>query len=74
MQRNEIPDAVACPNCGWPVGDAGPSTMSSHLTSAGAVRYVRCVCGLRLVLLGGALVGTAGSPDGPLAVGMSTKD
>ncbi|GAA4034943.1 hypothetical protein GCM10022247_70390 [Allokutzneria multivorans] len=63
MQRNEIPDAVTCPNCGWPADGAGPAVASSHHTSTGAVRYVRCVCGLRLVLLGNSLVGTAGAPD-----------
>ena len=63
MQRNEIPDAVTCPNCGWPAGAAGPAVTSAHATSTGAVRYVHCVCGLRLVLLGETLIGTAGAPD-----------
>ncbi|MCP3803643.1 hypothetical protein NLX83_30665 [Allokutzneria sp. A3M-2-11 16] len=64
MQRNEIPDAVTCPNCGWPAGDA---VTSAHHTSTGAVRYAHCVCGLRLVLLGETLIGTAGAPDAAMA-------
>jgi hypothetical protein len=44
---------ATCPACHWPATTA----LSSH----GGVTYVRCVCGLFLVLDRGALVATAGT-------------
>jgi hypothetical protein len=32
-----------CPACGWPRAEL--ILVSSHHTSAGVVRYLRCVCG-----------------------------
>ncbi|WP_211347059.1 hypothetical protein [Saccharothrix australiensis] len=44
-----------CPSCGWPASDhAYPA--SRH----GRVEYVRCVCGVWLVLDSGRVVATAG--------------
>ncbi|MEU4803778.1 hypothetical protein [Actinosynnema sp. NPDC023587] len=46
-----------CPSCGWPATDpAYPA--STH----GRVSYVRCVCGVWLVLDAGRVVATAGGP------------
>ncbi|MEV0679301.1 hypothetical protein AB0I60_22545 [Actinosynnema sp. NPDC050436] len=46
-----------CPGCGWPASDpAYPA--STH----GRVAYVRCVCGMWLVLDAGRVVATAGRP------------
>ena len=44
---------ATCPACHWP----SPSALSSH----GAVAYVRCVCGLFLVLERGRVTATAGT-------------
>ncbi|GAA1335526.1 hypothetical protein [Saccharothrix algeriensis] len=46
---------IGCPSCGWPSSEhAYPA--SRH----GRVCYVRCVCGLWLVLEGDRVVATAG--------------
>ncbi len=44
---------ATCPACHWPC----PGTVSSH----GPVAYLRCVCGLFLVLERGVLTATAGT-------------
>ena len=44
---------ATCPACHWPA----PATVSRH----GAVAYVRCVCGLFLVLERGVVTATAGT-------------
>ncbi|SMC83276.1 hypothetical protein [Lentzea albidocapillata] len=44
---------ATCPACHWP----STSAVSSH----GAVAYVRCVCGLFLVLERGIVTATAGA-------------
>jgi len=44
---------ATCPACHW----RRPGTVSSH----GAVSYLRCVCGLFLVLERGVIIATAGT-------------
>ncbi|GGP53877.1 hypothetical protein [Saccharothrix coeruleofusca] len=48
---------TTCPSCGWPADDPA-YPVSTH----GRVRYVRCVCGIWLVLRDGRLLATAGRP------------
>ncbi|MGM1063746.1 hypothetical protein [Saccharothrix sp. Mg75] len=47
-----------CPGCGWPSTDP-VHPVSTH----GRVRYVRCVCGLWLVVESGRVVAAAGAAD-----------
>ncbi|MDT7784594.1 MAG: hypothetical protein QOF58_3013 [Pseudonocardiales bacterium] len=44
---------ATCPACSWPCS----SSVSSH----GSVSYVRCVCGLFLVVERGVITATAGT-------------
>ena len=44
---------ATCPACSWP----SASCVSSH----GSVSYVRCVCGLFLVVERGVIIATAGT-------------
>ena len=44
---------ATCPACRWPC--------SSALSAHGSVSYVRCVCGLFLVVERGVIVATAGT-------------
>ncbi|MFD1152524.1 hypothetical protein [Saccharothrix hoggarensis] len=46
-----------CPCCGWPSAEH-VYPVSSH----GDVQYVRCVCGVWLVVEAGRVVATAGRP------------
>jgi hypothetical protein len=48
-------EAPSCPSCGWPAG-AEPQAASRH----GGTSYLRCVCGLWLLLRDDVLVTTAG--------------
>ncbi len=43
---------ATCPSCSWPK----PEAVSTH----GAVRYLRCVCGQWLVCVDGTIVATPG--------------
>lgn len=52
-----------CPRCGWPtLAEGGAARLSRHATSAGQLSYLRCVCGARLVVLAGRVLGAAGAP------------
>ncbi|TLF54424.1 hypothetical protein FEK31_24240 [Nocardia cyriacigeorgica] len=44
---------ATCPSCSWP----SPAAVSTH----GAVRYLRCVCGQWIVCADGTIVATPGS-------------
>ncbi|MBW4722111.1 hypothetical protein [Saccharothrix obliqua] len=48
---------TSCPSCAWPAAEPA-YPVSVH----GRVSYVRCVCGLWLVLDAGRVVATAGGP------------
>jgi hypothetical protein len=48
---------ATCPACSW----SCTSTVSSHSSGHGSVSYVRCVCGLFLVVERGVLTATAGT-------------
>ncbi|MEJ2852254.1 MULTISPECIES: hypothetical protein [unclassified Saccharothrix] len=48
---------TSCPSCSWPTTDP-VHPVSVH----GRTAYLRCVCGVWLVLDAGRVVATAGSP------------
>lgn len=54
-------ETILCPACGFTL--AANSTTSVHRSSEGLVRYLRCLCGLRIVSLAGKVIGSAGSSD-----------
>ncbi|MDQ2588841.1 hypothetical protein CKY47_33835 [Saccharothrix yanglingensis] len=51
---------TGCPRCGWPAADPA-YPVSSHATARAVVDYVRCVCGLWLVVESGRVVAAAGA-------------
>lgn len=48
---------ATCPACSWQCSAA----VSAHTSAHGAVSYVRCVCGLFLVVERGVVTATAGT-------------
>lgn len=48
---------ATCPACRWPCS----SSVSSHASAHGPVSYVRCVCGLFLVVERGVVTAVAGT-------------
>src|SRR5207249_1817516 len=55
--RDRQPDDHRCPRCGWPADRDGMRLLSTHQTTEGTVRYLRCVCGAHVVALAGRTVG-----------------
>ncbi|MFT7839128.1 hypothetical protein Q5530_23550 [Saccharothrix sp. BKS2] len=49
-----------CPACGWPSAEHVRPVSSHPVSSRGVVDYVRCVCGVWLVLEQGRVVAAAG--------------
>lgn len=45
-----------CPHCGWPAAESSHEPGSAYRTSAGTLRYRRCVCGAWLLVLCGVVV------------------
>jgi hypothetical protein len=55
-----------CPSCRFDIAPSEPG----HASSAGPVRYLRCVCGLWLVLLNEEPIAAAGTCDLSLPAGL----
>ncbi|GAA1284985.1 hypothetical protein [Saccharothrix xinjiangensis] len=49
-----------CPACGWPSAERVYPVSSHPVSSRRVVDYVRCVCGVWLVLEAGRVVAAAG--------------
>lgn len=56
--------ATQCSSCALPA-----TVTSTHRTSEGTLRYLRCVCGRSFVALGGEVIGAAGESEFPHILG-----